>query len=131
MVAFGNYGRAKGFDADTVIVKFRAVAWGAEAESVRAITTAGEPGVGISQFDVTTAELAKGKGASVLEEGISEWECGGTVNRGAQVTVDNVGRCVQAAGADFIWGTARQDGSSGDRIAVTIDGSFSVSAIMT
>lgn len=131
MVAYGNYGIAKGFDADAQILKFRAVKFGVEAESVAPISVAGETGVGVSQFEVLTAEIAKGKGVSVMEDGITEWECGGDVDRGAQVTVDNVGRCVEAAGADFIWGVARQTGVSGDRIAVTLTGAFSVSAIQT
>lgn len=121
MPAYGNYGRAKGFDADSQILKFRAVTWGAAAESVKPVTVAGSAGVGISQFEVLTAEIAKGKGCSVLEEGISEWELGGTVTRGDRVTVDNQGRCVVAAGSDFLWGVARQSGVSGERIAVNID----------
>lgn len=131
MTAYGNYGRAKGYDADSQIYKFRAVKFGTSAESVAPINSAGETGVGISQFDCLTAEILQGKGVSVLEEGISEWECGDDVDRGAQVTVDNVGRCVEAAGADFIWGVARQSGAVGERIAVTLTGAFSVSAIVT
>jgi hypothetical protein len=131
MTAYGNYGRAKGYDADAEILKFRAVKFGVSAESVAPINSAGSTGVGVSQFDCLTAEILQGKGVSVLEEGITEWECGADVDRGAQVTVDNVGRCVEAAGADFIWGVARQTGAVGDRIAVTLDGAFSVSAIVT
>ena len=40
-------------------------------------------------------------------------------------------RAVQAAGADFIWGVARQSGLVGERISVTLTGAFSVSAIVT
>lgn len=121
MPAYGNYGMAKGYDADAEILKFRAVTWGASDESVAPITVAGSSGVGISQFDCLTAEIAKGKGVSVMEEGISEWECGSTVTRGDRVTVDNTGRCVPAAGSDFLWGVARQSGGTGDRIAVNIE----------
>lgn len=131
MPAFGNYGRAKGYDADAQILKFRAVTFGVADTTVKPISVAGSTGVGISQFDCLTAEIAQGKGVSVLEEGISEWECGADVDRGAQVTVDNVGRCVEAAGADFIWGYARQSGVLGDRIAVTLTQPTSVSAIVT
>lgn len=131
MTAYGNYGRAKGYDADSQILKFRAVTIGVSAESVAPVNSAGEMGIGISQFDCLTAEILQGKGVSVLEEGITEWECGDSVDRGAQLTVDNVGRCVEAAGADYIWGVARQTGVVGDRIAVTLTGAFSVSAITT
>lgn len=131
MPAYGNFGLDKGFDADSAIVKFRGVKFGTTDEGVTAITAAGEAGVGVAQFGVTLDEIDQGKGASVRESGITEWECGGNIDRGAQVTVDNVGRCVEAGGADFIWGVARQSGASGERIAVTLTGAFSVSAITT
>jgi hypothetical protein len=72
MVAYGNYGIAKGYDADSEILKFTAVTWGADAESVVAVTVAGSSGVGISQFDCLTAEIARGKGVTVMEDGITE-----------------------------------------------------------
>jgi hypothetical protein len=121
MVAYGNYGIAKGYDADSQILKFRAVTWGAAAESVVAVTVAGSSGVGISQFDCLTAEILQGKGVTVMEDGITEWELGGTVTRGDRVTVKNDGTCVVAAGYDFLWGVARQSGVSGDRIAVSLE----------
>ena len=121
MPAYGNYGMAKGYDADSQILKFRAVTFGVSAESVAPVTVAGSTGVGISQFDCLTAEIAKGKGVTVMEEGITEWELGDTVTRGDRVTVDNVGRCVRAAGYDYLWGTARQSGIVGERIAVNIE----------
>jgi hypothetical protein len=131
MTAYGNYGRAKGYDADSQILKFRAVTFGTSAESVTPVVSAGGTGIGISQFDCLTAEILQGKGVTVLEEGITEWVCGDDVDRGAQVTCDNQGRCVEAAGADFIWGVARQTGAVNERIAVTLTGAFSVSAITT
>jgi hypothetical protein len=121
MPAYGNYGMAKGYDADSQILKFRAVTFGAAAESVAPVTVAGSTGVGISQFDCLTAEIAKGKGVTVMEEGITEWELGDTVTRGDRVTVDNTGRCVRAAGFDYLWGVARQSGIVGERIAVNIE----------
>lgn len=121
MVAYGNYGMAKGYDADSQILKFRAVAFGAAAESVAPITVAGSTGVGVSQFDCLTAEILQGKGVTVMEEGITEWELGGTVTRGDRVTVDNTGRCVAAAGFDYLWGVARQSGTVGQRIAVNLE----------
>lgn len=120
MPAYGNFLQDKGYDADEALTKFRAVKVGAEDESVQAIDAAGENGIGVTQVGVSAAEILKGKGASVREMGITEWECGGTVTRGDEVTVDNVGRCVVAAGQDFLWGYARQSGDSGDRIAVTL-----------
>jgi len=121
MVAYGNYGIAKGYDADSEILKFTAVTWGADAESVVAVTVAGSSGVGISQFDCLTAEIARGKGVTVMEDGITEWILGDTVTRGDRVTVDTNGFCVRAAGYDFLWGVARQSGTAGQRIAVSLE----------
>jgi hypothetical protein len=121
MPAYGNFGMDKGYDADSEILKFRAVTFGADEESVAPVTQAGSNGVGVSQFDCLTAEIAKGKGVSVREDGITEWELGGTVTRGDRVTVDNAGLCVVASGYDFFWGVARQSGIAGDRIAVNLE----------
>lgn len=122
MPAYSQFGLAKGYDADSQITKFRAVKWGVDDESVTPITAAGENGVGVSQFDCLTAEIAKGKGVTVMEDGITEWEAGGVIARGAPVTVDNQGRCVTAAGQDFLWGYARQAAAqAGDRIAVSLE----------
>lgn len=122
MVAYGNYGMAKGYDADSQILKFRAVKWGANAESVAPISAAGESGVGISQFDCLTAEILQGKGVTVMEEGITEWTVGsGGVTRGDRVTTDNTGRCVRAVGYDFLWGVARQTGAENERVAVNLE----------
>jgi len=122
MVAYGNYGMAKGYDADSQILKFRAVDFGAAAESVKPCVIAGGTGVGVSQFDCLTAEIAKGKGVTVMEDGITEWEVGsGGVTRGDRVTTDNSGRCVRAVGYDYLWGVARQTGAENDRVAVNLE----------
>jgi hypothetical protein len=120
MPAFGNFLLDKGYDADAAIVKFTAVKWGSSDESVTPCTVAGESGVGICQVGVSAAEITKGKGAPVRRQGITEWECGGTITRGNQVTVDADGKCVAAAGQDFLWGVAEQDGVDGERIAVSL-----------
>lgn len=121
MPALGNFIRDKGYDLDAVVTKFRAVKAGAAAESVTPCTVLGETGIGISQFGCTAAELAKGKGASVREDGTTEWEAGGVIARGVDVTVDAVGRCVAAAATQRVWGVARQAASgAGVRIAVDL-----------
>lgn len=121
MPAYGNFQRDKGYDADAVITKFRAVKAGATAESVTPCTVLGEQGIGVSQFGVTTAELTKGKGASVREDGTTEWEAGGVIGREVDVTVDASGRCVAAAATQRVWGKSRQAASgAGVRIAVDL-----------
>lgn len=120
-MAYGNFILDKGYDAASALVKFRAVKFHANPEAVTAVTGATDAVLGVSQFDVTTAELAKNKGASVRVQGITEWEAGGAITKGAYVTVDSVGRCVAAATGNKIWGIAYQAAStSGDRVAVEI-----------
>lgn len=121
MPSTGNFILDKGFDAESVIVKFRAVKAGATAEGVTAVTVAGEDGIGVEQFGVPTADLTRGKGASVRIEGITEWEAGAAIAREADVTVDASGRCVTAVATNRIWGKARQAaGASGNRISVQL-----------
>jgi hypothetical protein len=120
-MAYGNFILDKGYDAASVLTKFRAVKFHANPEAVTAITGATDLVHGVSQFDVTTAELAKNKGASVRVDGVTEWEAGGAITKGAFVTIDSAGRCVAAATGNKIWGQAWQAAStSGDRVAVQL-----------
>lgn len=129
MPAYGNFLLDKGYDSEAAVVKFRAVKAGTGVEAAIQVSSAGEDGLGVAQFDVTTAEVAKGKGVSVREQGITEWEAGAAVTRGAAVTVDSSGRCVPAVSTNVIWGTARQAASgSGKRIAVTLASVKSIKA---
>lgn len=121
MPAYGNFIRDKGYDADAAVVKYRAVKAGASAESVTPVTVAGEAGIGIAQFDVITADLTRGKGVTVREDGTTEWEAGAAIGRGVDVTVDAAGRCVAAVATNRIWGTTRQAASGiGVRVAVDL-----------
>lgn len=123
MPAYGNFVRDKGYDLDAgqTLTKYRAVKEGTDPESVTPITIQGEDGLGVVQFGVTAAELLQGKGASVREEGITEWEAGAAVARSQYVTVDTAGRCIPASAGEVVWGRARQAASgSGKRIAVAI-----------
>lgn len=121
MPATGNFILDKGYDAEAAITKFRAVKLGTAAESVTPITAQGEDGVGVAQFGVTTAEIAKGKGASVRHQGITEWETNAAVTKGVDVTVAADGRCEPAATGDRVWGKALQAASgAGLRISVEL-----------
>lgn len=125
MPAYGNFIRDKGYDADAAITVYRAVKAGTSPESVTPVTTLGEGGIGVAQFGVSAAELAKGKGASVREDGTTEWEVaaanGGVIARGADVTVAADGRVQAAAATHRVWGVARQASTAaGQRIAVDL-----------
>ena len=120
MPATGNFLLDKGYDADAVTTKFRAVKAGATAESVTPVTVAGEDGMGVSQFGVTAAELVKGKGCSVRVHGITEFEAGAAIAREADVTVDASGRCVTAAAGNRVWGKAKQ-AASGIGVRISVD----------
>lgn len=121
MPAYGNFLIDKGYDADVAIVKYRAVKSGISAESVTPVTVLGENGVGIAQFDVITADLTRGKGVTVRERGITEWEASAAIARGAYLTCAADGRAVTAAATQSVWGVARQAASgAGVRIAVDL-----------
>lgn len=125
MPAYGNFIRDKGYDADAAITVYRAVKPGTSAESVTPCTTLGENGVGVAQFGVSAGELAKGKGASVREDGTTEWEVGsansGVIAKGVDVTVDANGCCQTAATTHRVWGKSRQASTAaGQRIAVDL-----------
>lgn len=124
MPATGNFVLDKGFDSASVLTKYRAVKLTANAEEVTACTALGEDGIGISQFAISAAELAKGKGASIRIEGITEWEASAVIARGAEVTVAADGRCVTvgAGGTQRVWGRALQAASgAGVRVSVLLN----------
>lgn len=119
--AYRNFLLDKGYDADAAITKFRAVKKGTGAESVTPCTVLGEAGRGIAQVGVTTAELALGKGVSVAEGGISEWEAGAALAADILVTTAADGRCVAAATGQTVWGRTRiATTAAGQRTSVTL-----------
>jgi hypothetical protein len=121
--AFGNFELDKGYDIDAAVLIYRAVKLSANPESVTPVVATTDRTHGISQFGVTTAEIAKGKGCSVRLEGITEWEAGGVIAKGAEVMADASGRCItRAAGAgNVVCGVALQAASgAGVRIPVQL-----------
>lgn len=97
MPAYGNVGRDKGYDVEAAVVKYRAVKGGVGAESVTPITAVTDLVKGVTLFHVTAADILRGKGATIREEGIVEWEAGGVIAKDTEVTIDVLGRCVSAA----------------------------------
>lgn len=122
MPAFGQAGLEKGYNAETALVKRRAVKFGATAEGVTAIVLATDVAIGVSLFHVSAAELLRGKGASIRRDGIAEWEAGEAIARGVPVTIDAVGRCVHAVAGNYVYGVTDQASTqAGDFIAVACD----------
>lgn len=119
-MATGNFLQDKGYDAAAAITKFRAVKFSGP-ETVTPVTAVTDVVIGIEQFGVSSAEIAKGKGASVRRMGASEMEANDTLAEGDLVAIDNVGRAVAAATGSRVIGVCDEGGDAGDRIRVTLD----------
>jgi hypothetical protein len=97
-MAYGNFDLDKGYNAAAAITKFRAVKFSA-AETVTPVTAIADRPIGWAQFTVTTADLARGKGASVRVDGITEAEAAGAIAVGVQCQLETDGRVSAAVGA--------------------------------
>lgn len=97
-MATGNYILDKGYNAAAAITKFYAVKYSA-AETVTPVTANTDRIAGFAQFGVTAPEIAKGKGASVRVEGITEAVATGAIAIGVQVQLEADGRVSAAVGA--------------------------------
>lgn len=97
-MAWGNFLLDSGFNSASVLTKFRAVKLSA-AETVTAVTAVADRPIGFSQFDISAAELAKNKGASVRVWGVTEAEAVGVINVGDAVTLEADGRVSALVGA--------------------------------
>jgi hypothetical protein len=119
-MATGNHLLDKGYDAAAVITKFRAVKFSAE-ETVTPVTAATDVPVGIAQFDVSAAELAKGKGVLVRGYGASEMEASAAIAVGALVAMTTNGRAVTAVATNRVIGVCEEAaGAAGERIRVKL-----------
>lgn len=118
-MAYGNFVLDKGYDAATTVTKFRAVKFSA-AQTVTPVTATTDTPVGFAQFSVSVAEIAKGKGASVRVEGITEAEASGAISVGAVVGLDTDGRVKAAAAGGRVVGicVGHAATTAGDRIAL-------------
>jgi len=119
--ATGNFILDKGYDASAAITKFRAVKFTAE-ETVAPVTAIGDMVIGIEQFGVTAAEIAKGKGASVRTQGISEMEASAAIAVGAEVGITADGRAAaMGAGVRSIGVCTKGCANAGERISVMLN----------
>ena len=120
MPAFGNFVLDKGFKAAAAITKFRAVKGTGVDGEVTPIAATTDLALGVAQYSVSAGEITKQKLASVRMAGISEMECGGTINQGTLVTLTATGTIVAGATGTRVIGTAMADGVSGNRIPVAL-----------
>ena len=120
MPAYGNFVLDKGYNAAGAITKFRAVKFTAE-ETVGAVTAITDQPIGVEQFGVSAAEIAKGKGASVRTDGITEMECSAAIAIGALVSITTDGRCKTAAAGERVVGLCtKATANAGERAAVRL-----------
>jgi hypothetical protein len=110
MPASQNFVLGKGYDAGAAITKKRFVKFSAD-QTVIQCSVAGEIAHGVSLFDVSAAEITKGKGASVLTEGRAIVEAATAITIGAKVTTDNQGRAAVAATGNNVLGICDEPAS--------------------
>lgn len=115
-----NHGLAKGRNAAAAITKKRFVVidtTAADGETVKqaaSATTAGEPLYGVSIFSVSSAEILKGKGASVVLEGRAIVTAAAALVVGARVTSDANGKAVAATTGDWLGGIVDEPAVNAD-----------------
>lgn len=119
MPATQNVVLAKGYDAAAAITKKRFVKMSGE-QQVTQCSVAGELAIGVSQFGVSTTEIARGKGASIIEEGRAIVEAGGTVAVGNKITTDNQGRAVVAVSTNHVMGICEKGATVGNECTVRL-----------
>lgn len=120
-----NIDGSKGRNASGAITKKRFVkidAAATDGESVKQCDTQGENAWGVSLFSVSLAEIARGKGCSVINDDRAIVEAGGTVANGAPVMSAADGRAITATSGNFILGYCDENGggSAGDELGISV-----------
>lgn len=121
-----NPGMAKGLDAGGAITKYRfvkeQVTDPGDPVSVIQCDALGERSAGVSMFSVSTAEIDKGKGVSVISDGRMILEAGAAVAVNDLVMTDGSGRAITATSGHFILGRCDGDpaAQAGDQISVML-----------
>jgi len=120
-----NIDQAKGRNASGAITKKRFVkidAAAADGESVKQCDAQGESAWGVSLFNVSLAEITRGKGASVITDGRAIVEAGATVANGDYVMAAADGRAITATTGNFILGVCDENGggAAGDELGISL-----------
>jgi hypothetical protein len=126
MPAVGNYDRAKGYDTAVALTKYLFVKFTGTADatgnpSVTPVTSKTDHALGVSIFDVTSAEIARGKGASVLEEGISPVTASGTIASGDLAGLTATGAVRTAQSGDRVVGLVHHGCADGELCTVDLE----------
>lgn len=97
-MATSNFVLGRGFDASAAITKNRFVKAGTVAgdPQVTPVTAATDVPLGVAEYDVTAAEILKGKGVSVQMVGIVKVEATGAIAVGGLVAPSANGRAQPA-----------------------------------
>jgi len=120
-MAHGNFILDKGYNAAGALTKFYAVKYTA-AETVGPVTAITDQVAGFAQFGVTSAEILRGKGASVRTEGVTEAVASAAITIGSMCSIAADGRVKAAATGERVVGkcVGHPAGAAGDRIALHI-----------
>jgi hypothetical protein len=126
MPAVGNYERAKGYDTLVALTKYTFVKFSGTSDAVgnpyvTVVTAKTDHAIGVSIFDVTSAELSRGKGASVLEEGISPVTSSGTTAPGDLAGLTATGSVRNAQSGDRVVGLIHHGAADGELCTVDIE----------
>lgn len=120
-MASGNFDLDKGYRAAEALTKFKAVVF-TDTEEVGPVAADTDVVAGWVQFSVTTAELARGKGASIRMMGITEAVAKGAIDVGNMCTLTAAGEAKAATSGDRVVGMCVGHASTndGDRISLLI-----------
>jgi hypothetical protein len=123
-MAWSNFVLSKGYNAAAALTRYRAVKYSGNVEEVTPVTAITDYPAGWAQFGVTAAEIADGKGASVMIIGITEAEASTAITVGTMCTLETDGRVSALVGASGKRIVGRCVGSpaavAGDRISMLI-----------
>lgn len=121
--ATGNFMLDKGYDVKEPVEQYKFCM--VDEEGVFPVTSDSDMPLGVPQFHVTESEMARGKGASVRLQGISELYVGSDANDPAPgltayLSSDNDGSVTDASGGTVV-GVFQGVGIAGGRASVEIN----------
>ena len=105
-MATSNFVLGRGFDTTVALVRNRFVKAGAAAADplVTPVTAVTDVPLGVTEYDVSAAEILKGKGASVQMVGIVKVEATGAIAVGGLVAPSANGRAQPAVATNRVVG---------------------------